>query len=110
MTTPDRRGLLARLTGQRWFEYYNEEHLTYFEERSLRHLLTNGEFKIVNLCTEFGRAFTLDYAAERLSRFYYTDSGLVSRCGRLLARLLRVAGGLRVSEPWQTMYAIARRT
>lgn len=110
LTTPDRRGFLARLTGQRWFEYYNEEHLSYFDERSLRRLLTEGEFTIVNLRTEFGRAFTLGYVAERLSRFYYTDRSLISRGGRLLARLLRVAGGLTVREPWVNLYAIARRT
>ena len=110
LTTPDRRGLLARLTGQRWFEYYNEEHLTYFDQRSLRRLLTDGGFTIVSFRTEFGRAFTLGYVAERLSRFYYTDRSLVSRGGRLLARLLRVAGGLKVREPWVNLYAIARRT
>ncbi len=110
LTTPDRRGFLARLTGQRWFEYYNEEHLTYFDKRSLSRLLTDGGFAIVNLRSEFGRAFTLRYVAERLSSFYYTDRSLVSRGGRLLARLLRVGGGLTVREPWQSLYAIARRT
>ena len=109
LTTPDSRGFAARLMGRRWFEYYNEEHLTYFEERSLRRLLADGEFTIISLCTEFGRPFTLGYVAERLSRFYYTDRSLVSRGGRLLARLLRVAGGLKVREPWVNLYAIARR-
>ncbi len=110
LTTPDRRGLLARLMGRRWFEYYNEEHVTYFERESLRRLLAGSGFTISSLYTEFGRAFTLGYVAERLSNFYYTDRSLESRGVRLLARLLRAAGGVTLKEPWQSLYAIARRS
>ena len=109
LTTPDRRGFLARAMGRRWFEYYNEEHLTYFERTSLKRLLVDSGFTVSSLSTEFGRAFTLGYVAQRLSDFYYTDRSLVSRGARLLARLLRVARGLPLKEPWQSLYVIGRR-
>ena len=110
LTTPDRRGLLARFLGRRWFEYFNEEHLTYFEKGSLRRLLAESGFEINSLRTEFGRSFSLGYVADRLSGFYYTDRSFQSRAARSFARLLRLAGGVTVSEPWQSLYAIARRT
>lgn len=110
LTTPDRRGFLGRVMARRWFEYYNEEHLTYFEETSLRRLLVDSGFTMSRLSTEFGRAFTLRYVAERLSDFYYTDTSVASRGARLLARLLRAAGGVTLREPWQSLYVMARRT
>ena len=110
VTTPDRHGLFSRVLGRRWFEYYNEEHLTYFNDQSLRRLLADARFTVLSLRTEFGRAFTLGYAADRLSNFYYTDASILSGAGRLLARLLRVASGVPLREPWQSLYAIARRT
>ena len=109
VTTPDRHGLLARIMHRRWFEYYNEEHVTFFTSGSLRQLLSDAGFSVLRLSTEFGRVLSLSYAGNRLSDFYYTDHSVLSGAGRLLARLLKAVGGIQLREPWQSLYAIARR-
>ena len=109
VTTPDRRGFMARMMGRRWFEYYNEEHVTFFTGGSLRQLLSGAGFNIIRMSTEFGRVLSLSYAGDRLSDFYYTDRSVLSGAGRFVARLLKAVGGVQLREPWQSLYAIARR-
>jgi SAM-dependent methyltransferase len=47
LSTPNRRGLLARIAGCRWREFRNPTHLTLFSEQGLRQLLSQAGFSTV---------------------------------------------------------------
>jgi len=111
ITTPDRLGLVPRLSGKHWFEYYNEEHLYFFTKDSLKGVVERSGFETLNIKTEFGRSLDIPYIWDRLTNYYYTTD---SRINVLLNRLKFIPKfiGRRVAikEPWVNIYLIARKT
>ncbi len=71
LTTPDVDGFVSKISGKKWFGYYNKEHYYYFSKKSLYLALKSNGFKvIINRC-EPGRKLSVNYISERLNKYYY---------------------------------------
>ena len=106
LTTPDRHSVLGRLLGKRWFGYYNDEHVFFYDERSLRATLLKAGFADVIVTTETGRVLSPSYVFTRLFDYYYRHPGfllgLVVKMKGLAARL----DFIRVREPGVNLVAL----
>lgn len=107
LTTPDRRGFLGRLMGKRWFGYFNDEHVFFYDARSLQATLEKAGFTAVEVTREPGRALSPSWVFTRLFDYYYTGW-----LGRLMARTKPIwhwFDWLRVREPGVNLVAVARK-
>jgi len=73
---PNHDSILRKIMGRHWFEYKPEEHLNYFDKRSLNSLLGKTGFKLI--CMESDMFFyPIGYILERLS--YYSPTSLLKK-------------------------------
>ena len=79
LTTPDIGSLMARLTRARWLHLKPNEHLVYFDRRTIDALLTRTGFRIKHL-RAIGRVRNLAVAIEKVRAY----GKLASTLGRLL--------------------------
>ncbi len=79
LTTPDIGSLMARLTRARWLHLKPNEHLVYFDRRTIDLLLTRAGFRIKYL-RAIGRVRNLAVAIEKVRAY----GELASTLGRLL--------------------------
>lgn len=79
VTTPDIGALVARLSGRRWLHLKPNEHLVYFDRRTIAALLERTGFRIEYL-RSIGRVRNLAVAIDKLALV----GELPSRLGRLL--------------------------
>ncbi len=79
VTTPDVGSLVARLTRTRWLHLKPNEHLVYFDRRTIDRLLTRTGFRIKYL-RAIGRVRNLAVALEKVRAY----GELASTVGRLL--------------------------
>lgn len=69
ITTPNRAGWFARLTGKRWFEYKPREHLYYFDARTISKMLESVGFDRIVVQRDRNR-YPVSFLFERLRRYY----------------------------------------
>lgn len=79
LTTPDIGSLMARLTGRRWLHLKPNEHIVYFDRRTIVALLTRSGFRVVYL-RSVGRIRNLGVAIEKFRAY----GAWASRIGQLL--------------------------
>jgi 2-polyprenyl-3-methyl-5-hydroxy-6-metoxy-1,4-benzoquinol methylase len=78
--------LFARLLGRRWQHYKHEEHLFHFDPKSIRQLLDEQGFTIVeNTPARGGKYVSMEFVVERVGRLHPLLSTLMSPL-RLLGR------------------------
>jgi 2-polyprenyl-3-methyl-5-hydroxy-6-metoxy-1,4-benzoquinol methylase len=88
LTLPDVGSIYPRLVMQRhWFYYAPEEHLFYFDRRTIARLLAEEGFRVERIARAYKR-LTVSYAAESLSLFNRTLGGIATRIARVLPRRL----------------------
>lgn len=76
IATPNHNCIIRKIMGKHWFEYKPEEHLNYFDEKSLGTILEKTGYKIE--CIEKDMFFyPLGYILERFS--YYCSIGVLKR-------------------------------
>jgi 2-polyprenyl-3-methyl-5-hydroxy-6-metoxy-1,4-benzoquinol methylase len=68
LTTPDAGALVARLTGRRWWHLKPTEHLVYFDRKTIRELLADCGFEIVDV-RAMGRVRNLGLAIDLLQGY-----------------------------------------
>lgn len=108
IATPNQRGLLSRLSGKKWFEYYNLEHNYYFSEQTLTTLTEDNGFEILQCKTEFGRELNLVYVWDRLVNYYYTKDTSINKIINLLKFIPNIIGDkIAIREPFVNVYLIA---
>lgn len=110
LTTPNKKGFLARLMGSYWFGYYNLEHCYFFTPETLKSLVKAAGFEVIFCKTEFGRKLSLNYIMDRLLNYYYTpDTGIY----KFLAKFYWIARQLDkyfiIREPYVNIYLAARK-
>ena len=79
ISTPDIGSLVARVTGDRWSHLKPNEHLTYFDRRTIRKLLEQTGFRIEHV-QSIGRLRNLGVAIEKIAAY----GELPSRVARAL--------------------------
>ncbi len=79
ITTPDVGSLMARMTGARWLHLKPNEHLNYFDRRTIDFLLTRTGFRVKYL-RAIGRVRNLAVALEKVRAY----GELVSTVARLV--------------------------
>ncbi len=88
LTLPDVGSIYPRLVMQRhWFYYAPEEHLFYFNRRTITRLLGEEGFRVERINRAYKR-LSPSYAAESLSLFNRTLGGIARRIARALPRRL----------------------
>jgi 2-polyprenyl-3-methyl-5-hydroxy-6-metoxy-1,4-benzoquinol methylase len=105
ITTPDIGAVVARLTGKRWLHLKPNEHIVYFDRRTIGALLERTGFRVEHL-RSIGRVRNLGVALEKVAAY----GELPAKLGRAL-----VPGWIaeRVNLPFNPgdeMAIIARRT
>ena len=68
ISTPDIGSLVARVTGERWSHIKPNEHLVYFDRRTLRRLLEETGFRVVHV-QSIGRLRNLAVAIEKIAAY-----------------------------------------
>ncbi len=110
ITTPDKKGFLAQLSGKHWFEYYNKEHLFFFNQKSLREMIEKAGFEVITCKTEFGRRLDLPYVWDRLLNYYYTKDTKAHKFVAAFNFVPKLLGRVVIiREPWVNIYLIARK-
>jgi len=69
VTTPNRAGWFARLTGKRWFEYKPREHLYYFDSTTIAKMLESVGFDRIVVRRDPNR-YPVSFFFERFRRYY----------------------------------------
>ena len=105
IATPDIGSLMARLTGQRWLHLKPNEHLVYFDRRTIEALLTGRGFHVEYLHS-VGRVRNLAVALEKVRAYGELPSRLArALVPRWLAERVNVP-----LNPGDEMAVVARRT
>ncbi|MCC6848505.1 MAG: class I SAM-dependent methyltransferase [Deltaproteobacteria bacterium] len=79
ISTPDVGAAMARLTGVRWLHLKPNEHLVYFDRRTIRRALDAAGFRVVHV-RSIGRVRNLGVALEKVAAY----GELPSRAARML--------------------------
>lgn len=106
LTTPDRRGFMGKLMGRRWFGYYNDEHVFFFDAGSFKTTLEKAGFADVVVTREPGRALSPSWVFTRLFDYYYT--GCIGRLIRRTRPVWRLFDWIHLREPGVNLVAIGR--
>ena len=104
VTTPNIGAAIARLSGPRWLHLKPNEHLVYFDPRTIRALLTRAGFRIEYL-RSIGRVRNLAVAIDKLALI----GELPSRLARLLIPRAIAERVSLVVNPGDEMAIVARR-
>lgn len=105
LTTPDNASIYPRLLMRKhWFYYWPDEHLFYFDPRTISRLLYDHGFAVESVGAAY-KPMTISYAARNLETFNETLGGLARKAvGGLPERLTGAPLRLFVGE----MMAVAR--
>jgi 2-polyprenyl-3-methyl-5-hydroxy-6-metoxy-1,4-benzoquinol methylase len=105
LTTPNKASLYRRLMGRRWFFYIPEEHIHYFEPRTISTLLQRTGFASIR-CSKTYKPLTLAYSLAQFKEYNPLVFKILSPLSRLLpARLTESVIPLYIGE----MLALATR-
>lgn len=84
LTVPDVRSIYPRLLmGRHWFYYWPDEHLFYFDSKTVTRLLAEEGFQVVRIARAH-KPLTLEYSARNLEAF----NGTLGRIARSLVGIL----------------------
>lgn len=76
LTTPDQGSIWSKLLGRRWFSYNPPEHIYYFNFKTLRKMLEEAGFKVIQIKPDIFRPYSLLYMFERMGYYYPWLRGL----------------------------------
>lgn len=107
LTTPDRRSLLGKLMGKRWFGYFNDEHLFFYDCGSFQKSIEKAGFSDVVVSQESGRRLTPSWVLTRLLNYYYTEPGFMRRLLIQTQPGWRWFDAVHASEPAVDLVALA---
>ena len=68
LSTPNRRSIQRRLMGKYWYFYIPEEHMLYFDTRTIKMFLTRNGFTIVKM-KRFLKPLTLQYGLSQFKEY-----------------------------------------
>jgi 2-polyprenyl-3-methyl-5-hydroxy-6-metoxy-1,4-benzoquinol methylase len=88
LTTGNVDSMTARLTGRRWHLYTVPDHLSFFSRNTLRHLLEQTGFRVIEMRSEWSY-YSIDYLIERISKTLFR-SRIITRNVPLKPMLARV--------------------
>ena len=88
LTLPDIGGWLPRVLRRHWFYYWPDDHLYYFNRRTISRLLGDTNFRVLRLETAH-KILTLEYASENLRSFNPLLGSAFAFCVQLLPPRLR---------------------
>ncbi len=110
ITTPNRKGILASLSGKYWYDYYNKEHLYFFTQRVLEEMVVNAGYEILVSNKEASRNINLLYQWRRFVYYYYTPDTTIFKIIIKFQPLIDLIGGyISFREPIVNLNIIAKK-
>ncbi len=107
LTLPDVRSVFPRLLMRRhWFYYWPDEHLFYFDPKTITRLLQEEGFAVERVCRAY-KPLTLAYSARNLGAFNATLGGIARALVGVLPASLR---GRPIPTYLGEMMVVARRS
>lgn len=107
LTTPDRKSLLGTLLGKRWFGYFNDEHLFFYDCDSFKRSIQKAGFANIVVTRESGRRLSPSWVLTRLLHYYYTEPGFMRQLFVRSEPIWRRLDWIHVSEPAVNLVAMA---
>ncbi|HKV42884.1 MAG TPA: class I SAM-dependent methyltransferase [Blastocatellia bacterium] len=108
LTTPDRKSLMGRIQGKRWFGYYNDEHLFFYDRPSFEATLKKSLLTDIEVTREAGRLLSPSWVVTRLFQYYYTSPAFLRRLILCSPRPWKWCDWLHLREPSVNLVALAR--
>lgn len=108
LTTPNRESLLGKILGNRWFGYYNEEHLFFFNKPSFETTVEKAGFEILITRVDQGKPLTLSWVFIRLADYYYNHRKFARDVLTILRKVSRLFDWLKIREPMVDLIIVAR--
>lgn len=108
LTTPDRKSLMGQVQGRRWFGYYNDEHLFFFDRRTFEATLQKGGLSDITIAREAGRLLSPSWVITRLFRYYYTRPVFLHRLALRSPGPWKWCDWIHLREPSVNLVGIAR--
>ena len=108
ISTPNRKSLAGRLLGKRWFGFYNDEHLFFFDQQSFEALVRNAGFEILSVQIDSGKPLTVSWVLIRLADYYYNHRRIAHRILNIFKPVARYLDWIKLKEPMVDLIIIAR--
>ncbi|OGG35652.1 hypothetical protein A2363_04455 [Candidatus Gottesmanbacteria bacterium RIFOXYB1_FULL_47_11] len=105
LTTPDHSGIWQKLMGRHWVSYQHPEHVTFWENESLRYLLTKSGFSNITVRRDSPRPFPLSFLFTRAADYFPWAAWILKPIGRVLARR-RIVNPI---NPWDDLLVVGKK-
>lgn len=109
ITTPNRTSLLEKFMGNKWFGYYNREHLFVFDKQSFELLALKTGFEVIKSTEKKGRPLSFSWILTRLSDYYYDHKSTAKKLILLIQPIVKHFDWLTIEEPKVDLLLIARK-
>lgn len=105
LTTPNHSGIWQKIMGKQWVSYRHPEHVTFWDEKSLRYLFSKVGFTKITIRHDDPRPFPLSFLFTRAADYFPWISWLLKPLGKLLDRF----DIINPVNPWDDLVVYARK-
>lgn len=99
IATPNHNCFMRKMMGKYWFEYKPEEHINFFDEKTIKYLLDESGFRLIEIKGDVFY-YPVNYILERIA--YYSPLKILNK--------ISINNNIRIPLPLGGMLIIAQKT